>query len=404
MDSIGHVWTDGSYAGLNGSKAQDKQWAVVDPATNVIYISWTQFDEYGSSNPGDSSVILFSKSADRGESWIPVLRINHQAGDCIDEDNTVEGAVPALGPNGELYVAWTGPEGIVFNTSADGGSTWLPAERHVSDVPGGWDYIIPGLNRCNGLPVTCCDVSNGPHRGNIYINWTDQRNGSNDTDVWMIKSADGGNTWSDVKCVNDDGPGRHQFLSWMCVDQVTGYVYFVFYDRRNYSSNQTDVYLAVSKDGGEHFINYRISETPFTPVSAVFFGDYTNISAHNNVIRPIWGRCDSGPTSIWTAIIDTTILGVAPAEINELQLEQNSPNPFSETTWFSFKLRRPGKVSLKVLDVFGREVAVIMENEYLAAGKYIRQFDVAQYGIASGVYYFSLISNEKTLSRKMVVQ
>lgn len=67
-------------------------------------------------------------------------------------------------------------------------------------MPGGWDYVIPGLQRCNGLPVTACDLSNGPNRGTIYANWSDQRNGTNDTDVWLSKSEDGGNNWkSDPK-------------------------------------------------------------------------------------------------------------------------------------------------------------------------------------------------------------
>src|ERR1039458_1966599 len=41
----GQTWSDGTYMGLNGTKAQDKAWAAVDPANNKIYITWTQFDE-----------------------------------------------------------------------------------------------------------------------------------------------------------------------------------------------------------------------------------------------------------------------------------------------------------------------------------------------------------------------
>nr|MBK9651772.1 hypothetical protein [Bacteroidota bacterium] len=69
----------------------------------------------------------------------------------------------------------------------------------------------------------------------------------------------------------------------MTVDQATGYLYFVFYDRRNYTNNQTDVYVAVSTDGGTTFINHKISQTPFVPDPNVFFGDYTNITAYNGL-------------------------------------------------------------------------------------------------------------------------
>ncbi len=299
----GATWNEGTYMGLNGSKAQDKEWAIVDWTNNNIYVTWTQFDVYGSSNQNNKSIIRFSKSTDEGESWSPAIKINEIDGDCIDSDNTVEGAVPAVGPNGEIYVAWAGPAGLVFDRSLDQGETWLNQDIFVSDFPGGWDYNIPGISRCNGLPITVCDLSNGPYRGNIYINWTDQRNGENDTDVWISKSTDGGNTWSNLFRVNDDLPGKQQFFTWMTVDQVTGYLWFVWYDRRNYSDNQTDVYMAASSDGGETFINFKVSEEPFIPTSNIFFGDYNNVSAHNNVVRPIWTRLHQGQLSVMTAIV-----------------------------------------------------------------------------------------------------
>ncbi|MFH1321616.1 MAG: hypothetical protein ABII90_13320 [Bacteroidota bacterium] len=65
----GTTWTDGTYMGLNGTKAQDKEWVVVDRNTNHIYVTWTQFDDYGSTNVNDSTIILFSKSVDGGQTW-----------------------------------------------------------------------------------------------------------------------------------------------------------------------------------------------------------------------------------------------------------------------------------------------------------------------------------------------
>lgn len=38
---LGNTWTDGSYTGLNGNKAQDKQWGIIDRKTNDIYLTWT---------------------------------------------------------------------------------------------------------------------------------------------------------------------------------------------------------------------------------------------------------------------------------------------------------------------------------------------------------------------------
>jgi hypothetical protein len=403
----GLSWNTGTYMGLNGTKAQDKEWAVVDRNNNNIYVTWTQFDEYGTSDPLDSTLILFSSSTDGGQSWSAAQRISKFGGDCIDSDNTVEGAVPAVGPNGEIYVAWSGPAGIRFNRSTDQGVTWLEEEIFVSDQPGGWDYDIPGIMRCNGLPVTVCDTSGGTHNGIIYVNWTDQRNGLDDVDVWLSKSTDGGDTWSVPVRVNDDAPGKHQFFAWMTVDQITGYLYFVFYDRRNdlLSVNSTDVYMAVSQDGGLTFENIKISESPFIPNSSIFFGDYTNIAVHGGVVRPIWVRMHNSVRSIMTAII--TYPDVSEHEFYldiPVSIEQNYPNPFSDQTWLAFKVERPAYVTVTVVDVFGREIARMYNNELLQPGRYVQQFDVNQRNLSPGVYFFRVITGNKCMSKKMVVQ
>jgi hypothetical protein len=402
----GQAWNNGSYMGLNGAKAQDKHWSAIDRTNNHIYVTWTEFDNYGSSNPQDSSHIRFSKSLDGGQTWSPAKRINRVSGDCIDSDNTVEGAVPAVGPGGEIYVSWAGPLGLVFNKSLNQGETWMESESVVSDIPGGWDYAVPGIYRANGLPVTCCDLSNGPYRGTIYINWSDQRNGVTDTDVWFIKSTDGGLTWSERKRVNDDPPGRHQFFTWMTVDQSNGYIYFVFYDRRNFTNNLTDVYMAVSLDGGETFNNYKISESPFNPFSSVFFGDYTNISAINNIVRPIWTRLDGGSLSLYTALFDSVFVGVdkTPEKLLLFSLDQNYPNPGKEDTYFSFKVHTTTNITLKVLDIYGREVATLINNRQVQPGKYIEHFDISRYNPPAGLYFFSLNSGEQSLRKKMVIQ
>jgi hypothetical protein len=103
--------------------------------------------------------------------------------------------------------------------------------------------------------------------------------------------------------LGDDKNNRHQYLPWMTVDQSTGYIYAVYYDRTDYDDNQTDVFLAYSTDGGISFKTIKVSETPFTPIEQNFFGDYNNISAHKGIITPIWTRMDDGKTSVWTAII-----------------------------------------------------------------------------------------------------
>ncbi len=400
-------WTTDSYMGLSTDtlKAQDKEWIAVDPGNNNMYVTWTEFDKYGSKNPLDSSRILFSRSIDGGSSWSIPIRLSRQAGDCIDSDSTVEGAVPAIGPNGEIYVAWAGPNGLVFDRSLDSGKTWLNNDIAIDPMPGGWDYDVAGISRCNGLPITKCDVSNGPNHGTIYVNWTDQRNGLQNVDVWLSKSTDGGNTWSSPVRVNDDTTQRVQFFTWMDVDQSTGYLYFVFYDRRNHNDSLTDVYMAVSKDGGSTFANYQISESPFLPSHTIFFGDYNNISVQNGIIRPIWTRLHNGQLSIWTALINPdTHLGISKDRNGQEDIISSTyPNPTNGENYFSFKIHQATKINLEVIDNQGRIICKLIDGEIFQAGMFVKAFNSADYNLSSGTYYFVLESYNHRITKKFVL-
>ena len=271
---------------------EDKPGIVVDNAPQSkyrgnVYLAWTRFDVYGSSDPDCHSHIYFSRSTDAGKTFAMPIRISDGAGDCRDGDNTVEGAVPAVGPNGEVYVVWAGPLGLVFKKSVDGGLTFSK-DRVIGQMPGGWDFSVEGLDRANGMPVTGVDLSNGPNKGALYVNWIDARNG--DPDVFVISSRDGGETWSAPTRVNDDPlkNGRVQFFTWMSVDPVDGSVNVVFYDRRDTEGALTKVILARSVDGGKTFVNHKIDQPAFACDPKVFFGDYTGISAYNGRVIPIF--------------------------------------------------------------------------------------------------------------------
>lgn len=399
----GKTWSPGSFTGLNGTKAQDKHWMAVDPRNNVFHVTWTQFDKYGSSVQTDSSVILYSRSEDAGNTWTPAQRIAQVAGDCIDSDFTAEGAIPAVGPKGEVYVAWSNRNKLWFDRSLDGGKTWLSEDILIGDQPGGWDYEIPGISRANGLPYTACDLSNSSRRGTIYVNWSDQRNGTDNTDIWLCKSTDGGLSWSKPVRVNDDMTQRHQFFTAMTIDQQTGYLWFVYYDRRRYDDLRTDVYMAVSKDGGETFQNFRVSETPFTPKPDVFFGDYNGISAYNNMIRPIWTRLDNNDLSVWTALVKPDAINIArePA-LEAAVLETPAPNPFSEKTVIAFKLRSAAKVSLFLYNAKGNVVATLINNERREYGKYVEEINSADLHLAPGSYTAVLTADGKVLKKKII--
>jgi len=299
----GKTWSEGASIGNNPPTDQDKEWPTVHPRKQQVYTAWTQFDKYGLDDPNCHSNIMFSMSTNEGKKWSKPLQINQNPGDCIDDDNTTEGAVPAVDNLGRVFVTWASHGNIYFDRSFDGGTTWLSNDLLVAKQEGGWSMDIPGLSRSNGMPVLMIDNSKGRLRNSLYLVWADQRKGTNDTDIWFSRSTNFGDMWTQPMRINQDGEGKHQFLPWMSVDEGTGYIYIVYYDRRAYDDLRTDVYLAYSTDGGNTFKEKKISESPFIPTETKFFGDYTNISAHKGVIAPIWTRMDDGKTSVYTTII-----------------------------------------------------------------------------------------------------
>lgn len=266
------------------SPMEDKPWFAFDrsrrsPHFGNLYCAWTRFDVYGSDKEQDTSQIMFARSRNGGESFEPVIRITDNPGDCVDDDNTVEGAVPCTLPDGTVVVVWAGPRGLEMDKSTDGGVTF-GTDRVIGEIKGGWSSDIEGISRHNGMPVTGVDHSFGPHRGSLYVNFIDDRNGHKD--VFLMISRDGGETWLETKRVNDDpvDNGRDQFFTWMSVDPVDGSVNIAFYDRRDTEGTHSRLTLARSVDGGETFTNLPISFPAFECSNPrMFFGDYIGIDA-----------------------------------------------------------------------------------------------------------------------------
>ena len=86
--------------------------------------------------------------------------------------------------------------------------------------------------------------------------------------------------------------------------------------------------------------------------------------------------------------------------VKEFSLSQNYPNPFNPNTKINFAIPKGEFVSLRVYDMLGREVKVLV-SENLAAGEYQADFDAK--GLSSGMYYYSLRAGEFVDVKKMVI-
>lgn len=81
----------------------------------------------------------------------------------------------------------------------------------------------------------------------------------------------------------------------------------------------------------------------------------------------------------------------------------NYPNPATSYTTVSYNLTVKAKVNLKVMDLTGRQLAVLVNVEQ-AAGKQEYYWDFSKNKITSGMYILILKINNNTYSRKVIVQ
>lgn len=96
-------------------------------------------------------------------------------------------------------------------------------------------------------------------------------------------------------------------------------------------------------------------------------------------------------------------------DINDLHapfaysLDQNYPNPFNPSTIINFSLAERGHVSIKLYDVLGNEIAVLL-NEERHEGIHNLTLNTHNYSLSSGVYFYTLRANNFVQSRKMILE
>ena len=131
-----------------------------------------------------------------------------------------------------------------------------------------------------------------------------------------------------------------------------------------------------------------------------------NGQSWNNLVRPAWARLDNSAISIVTAIVDSANIVHTPElePVLPVALEQNYPNPASRFTYMSFKLHKPAIVTLTVHDIYGKLIAALLDSKYLEAGRHVEGMDLETKNLSPGMYYYQLATDEKVISRIMIIR
>lgn len=319
-DDNGNSWST-VQAAPNPGDLTDKCHMVIDnnhdsPYEGNLYIAWTNV---GGSYHGEIGI---SYSSDNGETWT----VNNSISSSVAAGSHNQGVNLSIGPNGELYAFWSiydtwGASGSDENAigmaiSYDGGLSWTTSQRIATNIRGIRSSLTSKNLRVNSFPVAVVDNSYGADRGAVYVTWTNIGipgiNTGNDIDVYIIKSFDNGDSWSDPVKVNTDpsGLGKEHFMQWITCDNSTGILSMIYYDDRNVDSLQCETFCANSIDGGLTWEDFKISDVSFTPapipgLADSYMGDYLGISASNGKVYPVWTDNRTGTAMSYCSPYDT---------------------------------------------------------------------------------------------------
>jgi photosystem II stability/assembly factor-like uncharacterized protein len=203
---------------------------------------------------------------------------------------------------------------------------------------------------------------------------------------WKVnRTLDGCNSWETFPIDSHGWPNDIEF--------VPGYPAQVWY------IDQEGLYF--SQDTGRTWTEQKIYNGPLIGRDLVFTD-----SMHG------WLICDSAK------VFHTVNNGGNPTAIRKFEnalpennfLAQNYPNPFNPSTVISWQLTKSSFVTLKIYDILGKEVAMLV-NEFQSAGNHSVTFNTRQIkdikhqasGYASGIYLYKLEAGEFIQTKKLVL-
>jgi len=330
--------------------------------------------------------------------------------------------------NTEVGIA-VGDSGKVLKTN-DGGNNWTSGFTPTLDKL----YSVSFINSNSGIAGSnngrIIRTTNGGLSWNqTYFGLGESFSGVSFTSVdtvyasgrkVLLKSSNGGINWTTIASgVSNTGFYRLQFFN-----SSTGFVI----GWSTYSGN-TAYKLMKTTNGGLSFdtISYGFKNVSFSDVNNGLGLYYNSSGIYNKIRRTTNGGLNwtdfnlngisNNLHSVFTlnentgfivgdlgAIVKTSniITNISNNEnyLNKsFLLQQNYPNPFNPITIINFQLPMFNEVSLKVYDILGNEVSILV-NEKLNAGNYSVQWDAT--GFPSGIYFYKIITNDFEETKRMV--
>lgn len=302
-----------------------------------------------------------------------------------------------------MYMSGLGDTALInyMTPLADTLTSQIRNVRYRESVPG--TLVVAGSFTTPIAPGTPKDQFMGVRNGmNAWIFYTTGLTGSIDLNV--MTSIDGGTTYGAPVTIGSL-PGRDEY----------------WFDAKHYASGVDLIFYSDSLQGGSPttssdklFNSYASNSSPGTFVTPTQVNDRPMEWSARGYIPVLieYNNAGSDAAALWVGIDGANrrlyfdrfgaVVGVNNENSipEKFTLGQNYPNPFNPNTKIDFSIPKNSLVTIKVYDVLGKEVAVLV-NKDLTIGSYTVDFNASS--LTSGVYFYTISAGEFTETKKLVL-
>ena len=418
-------------------------WAAVMIDTNTAYVSGGGANVFRSANSGQNWSILSGGFFDLHGTHF----VNANTGWCVGEEGTIQKTTNG-GTNWSFYPPVTrevlrdvvfpspdtgyisGDSGVVLKTT-NAGTNWFHLNTGIKAllfdvfflnnqtgyVGGGyisWDSIGIGWIRKTtdgGLKWTTLFYEQDSGWVNS-LHFFDENTGVACFDRSIKRTTDSGQSWETVGYAKT-GQGRDMSFP----DSQTGYIVGTV----NTMFKTTDAGSTWSRSDLGHEVTLRsafftspqrgYAVSPDGPILYTINGgsNWTILrSVTRNLLTSVFfsDSLNGTITGYFGTILRTTNGGISFIEderhhvSEDFQLYQNYPNPFNPVTTIRFSLRKSSDVKIVLTNILGKQVRTMI-NSYMPAGDHYLELQSDRLG--TGVYFYSLISQNKILQTKKLL-
>lgn len=257
----------------------------------------------------------------------------------------------------------------------------------------GQNILVNSINSANNSPV----VINNPNGGFIVV-WEDRRN--NNSDIYLQIFDKNGAYIDGNKRINNDFGNSSQIIPSISHDRNQKFI-VVWLDNRNDPNNSEIVGQKFLNSGEPILSNFILVK----PDSNQTISD-PQIDSNDSSIVLCWtdNRRSKG-LDIYGKIVSWDWIGISNSEYEtkepiKITLYQNYPNPFNSSTRISWFSPYDEWTTLKIFDVFGREIVTLVD-EFKKAGNHDIILNLSS--LSSGIYFYQLQMGNYRNTKKMIL-